>query len=304
VEHAGVHSGDATLVLPSFSLSKTAIRQIKSTSQKIAKSLAVSGPFNIQFLVNENGEGVEVLVIEANLRASRSFPFVSKVLGVDFIELAAKIMLGEKVKVPKVKKPKYFGVKVPHFSFIRLRQADPVLRVEMASTGEVACFGDDLYEAYLKALLSTGISLPQKAVLLSLGGDESKERLLPAAKILQKLGFNLYATEHTCRFLKEHGIPAQFVYKVHDNKRPNVVDVIRERKVDLVINLSDRSDLAVKHLVKETTDGYLIRRAAIDVNIPLFTKASIAHLFVTAIAKHSLSMLKIKSWDEYVGKIK
>lgn len=301
VEHAGVHSGDATLVLPSFSLSAVSIALIKSISQKITQSLSIKGPFNIQFLVNEDGQQApEVLVIEANLRASRSFPFVSKVLGINFIELATKIMLGEKITIPKIDRPKYYGVKVPHFSFTRLRQADPVLRVEMASTGEVACFGDDLYEAYLKALLSTGISLSHKAALLSLGGDEGKIRLLPAAKLLQRKGFTLYATEHTCLFLKKHNIASKFVYKVHDTERPNVVDVIRERKVDLVINLSDRSDLAVKHLLKEVTDGYLIRRAAVEVNIPLFTKASIANLFVKALAKYNLDMLQVKSWDDYM----
>ncbi len=305
VEHAGVHSGDSTLVLPSFSLSHAAVKQIKDISKKIAKNLPINGPFNIQFLVYE-GEGLfpEVLVIEANLRASRSFPFVSKVMGVNFIEMATSIMLGKKVEKAKIKTPRHFGIKVPHFSFTRLRQVDPVLRVEMASTGEVACFGDDLYEAYLKALLSTGVEIPKKSALLSLGGEEGKMRLLNSAKLLYQMGFTIYATEQTSEFLKNHHIQTKFVYKVHDKKSPNVEDVIREKKVGLVINLSDRSDLGIRELEKLISDGYLIRRAAVDNNIPLFTKATIANLFINALAKYKLDMLKVKSWDEYVKKIK
>ncbi|MCJ7740959.1 carbamoyl phosphate synthase large subunit, partial [Candidatus Microgenomates bacterium] len=243
----------------------------------------------------------EVMVIEANLRASRSFPFVSKVLGINFIDLATKIMLGMKVKPPKIKPLDYFGVKVPHFSFTRLRQVDPVLRVEMASTGEVACLGDDIYEAYLKAILSTGLPIPKKTVLLSLGGDEGKERLLEAAKLLHKMGFSIHATNHTCAFLQKHGIPTKLVYKVHENKKPNVVDLIKQKKVNLVVNLSDRSDLGLIELSKQATDGYLIRRAAVDANIPLFTKASIAGLFISALAKYTMDKLKIKSWNEYTN---
>lgn len=300
VEHAGVHSGDATLVLPSFSLSDKAKKEIEVISQKIAKALSIHGPFNIQFLVAENGEKEpDISVIEANLRASRSFPFVSKVFGINFIEIATKIMLGEKMKPQKVDNPSYVGIKVPHFSFTRLRQADPVLRVEMASTGEVACFGRDLYEAYLKALLSTGISLPSRTALLSLGGEEGKERLLTAAHVLKKMGFSLYATRNTSEFLKTHNIPAQFVYKVHESGKPNVVDLIKKKKVSLVINLSDRSDLGVKELTKQITDGYLIRRAAVDANIPLFTKVTSARLFVAALSRYSLDTLEVKSLADY-----
>lgn len=300
IEHAGVHSGDASLVLPAFSLHQKSIKQIQAISQKIAETLQINGPFNIQFLVNENEASVEVLVIEANLRASRSFPFVSKVLGVNFISLATKIMLGKKVSKPNVKTPSFYGVKVPHFSFTRLRSADPVLRVEMASTGEVACFGEDIYESYLKAILSTGLPIPQKSALLSLGGDEGKIRLLPAVRTLHSMGFSLYATKRTSEFLKSYGINTSFVYKVYEHGKPNVVDLIKEHKVSLVINISDRSDLAVKSLIKEQTDGYLIRRAAVDANVPLFTKATIASVFVTAIEKYSLDSLQIKSWDEYI----
>ncbi|MBI4991099.1 carbamoyl-phosphate synthase (glutamine-hydrolyzing) large subunit [Candidatus Gottesmanbacteria bacterium] len=303
VEHAGVHSGDSTMVLPSFSLSNDAVEEIKNISQKITASLSINGPYNIQFLVNDDADNpLEVLVIEANLRASRSFPFVSKVIGVNFIELATKIMLGKEVKEVIRKRPQYVGVKVPHFSFTRLRQVDPVLRVEMASTGEVACFGDTLQEAYLKAILSTGFSLPQKSALLSLGGDEGKRRLLPAARSLSKLGFSLFATRQTAQFLRKNQVPAKFVFKVHEAGRPNVVDMIKNKKVNLVVNVSDRSDLGIKELNKQTTDGYLIRRAAVDANVMLFTKASIANLFVSALSKYTLDMLQIKSWDEYVKK--
>lgn len=301
VEHAGVHSGDATLVLPPFSLSRTSTTKITEVAKKIIKSLQLTGPINIQFLVNQEGRfDPEVLVIEANLRASRSFPFVSKVLKTNFIELATKVMLGKKVSALKVKTPKFYGVKVPHFSFTRLRHTDPVLRVEMASTGEVACFGDDLYEAYIKALLSTGIPYARKSALLSLGGVEGKNRLLSVVRLLKEMNFKLHATRQTCEFLKLHNVQARFVYKVHEKGSPNVVDLITQKKVGLVINLSDRSDLGVKELLKEVTDGYLIRRAAVDANIPLFTKATIANLYVTALYKYSIDKLKVKSWDQYV----
>ncbi len=300
VEHAGVHSGDSTLVLPSFTLLRKSFYAIRIISQKIVKNLPINGPFNIQFLVNEYEDKTDILVIEANLRASRSFPFVSKVFGVNFVELATRIMLGESIKPIPHRKPVFYGVKVPHFSFTRLRRADPVLRVEMASTGEVACFGDSVHEAYLKAVLATGIPLPAKTALLALGGIEGKERVLPAARILSEMGYTIYATRNTSVFLAENGIKSNFVFKVHEEGKPNVVDLIRQKKVSLVINLSDRGDLGVKHLMKETTDGFMIRRAAVDANIPLFTKATIANLFVEALAKCPVNMLKIKSWDEYV----
>ncbi|MBI2616971.1 carbamoyl-phosphate synthase (glutamine-hydrolyzing) large subunit [Candidatus Gottesmanbacteria bacterium] len=303
VEHSGVHSGDASLVLPTFSLGSASLESIQEISQKIARHLKIHGPFNIQYLLSENGERLpHVLVIEANLRASRSFPFVSKVFHINFITMATKIMLGKTVEAIPYIRPKYFGVKVPHFSFTRLRQADPVLRVEMASTGEVACFGDTLYEAYLKALLSTGIPMPQKRALFSLGGEEGKNRLLPVARKLYQLGFKLYGTENTSRFFQANGIACTFVYKVHEKKRPNVVDIIKTKKVGMVINLSDRSDLAIQELKRQETDGYLIRRATVDTNTPLFTKATIASLFVSALERYRLETLSIKSWSDYVGK--
>jgi len=281
VEHAGVHSGDSTLVFPSFSLSQDAIDVINEVSVKIAKNLSVNGPFNIQYLVNEDGRShPEVLVIEANLRASRSFPFVSKVLGVNFIEMATRVMLGIQVSAVKIRQPEYYGVKAPHFSFTKLRQVDPVLRVEMTSTGEVACFGKTIQEAYLKSLMSTGIILPEKTALVSLGGDEGKRNLLTGCKLLFSMGFIIYATDNTAKYLRLHGITAKHVHKVHDDKSPDVIDLIRQKKVQLVLNISDRNDLGVKELSKEVTDGYLIRRAAVDANIPLFTKNTIANLFM------------------------
>ncbi|OIO14691.1 carbamoyl phosphate synthase large subunit [Candidatus Gottesmanbacteria bacterium CG11_big_fil_rev_8_21_14_0_20_37_11] len=304
IEHAGVHSGDASLVLPTFSLSAPAIEEMRLTSKKIAKALSINGPFNIQYLVSDHDDrNFRVLVIEANLRASRSFPFVSKVLGINFIQLATKVLLGRKVKQEKFRTLPFYGIKVPHFSFTRLRQVDPILRVEMASTGEVACFGKDIYEAYLKSILSTGFSYPDKSALLSLGGTEGKERLLSAVKNLNKMGFYLYATKKTSEFLKIHGISSTFVYKVHERKKPNVVDLIVQKKVHLVINLSDKNDIG-EDISKEVTDGYLIRRASVDSNIPLFTKATIANVFVTALAKYSIGKLSIKSWDEYISSIK
>lgn len=301
VEHAGVHSGDATLALPTFSLNPSSLAKIEQISQQIAKRLPIHGPFNIQYLVNDQNENnPQIFVIEANLRASRSFPFVSKVLDSNFIDLATRVMLGSKVSRSHSHTPNYFGIKAPHFSFTRLREVDPVLRVEMASTGEVACFGNTIYEAYLKAQLSTGITLPQKRALLSLGGEEGKSRLLPAARLLHEMGFSLYATKNTADYLKMAGIPSHFVYKVQEQKHPNVVDLIREKKVELVINLSDRGDLGTKRITKQATDGYLIRRAAVDTNIPLFTKATIANLFVKSLYKYKMDTLLIKSWSDYV----
>jgi len=301
IEHAGVHSGDASLVLPSFSLSHIAKSQIRAISAKIAKSLDINGPFNIQYLVKESEiHQPEVLVIEANLRASRSFPFVSKVLNENFIAIATRIMLGEKVKAPKIAKPPYFGVKVPHFSFMRLRKADPVLRVEMSSTGEVATFGHDMYEAYLKSVLSTGLPYPENSVLLSLGGSDCKQRMLTGARLLHKAGYKIYATRGTTDFLKEYGIPAEFVYKVHEKEYPNVVDLIKNKKVQFVINLSDSEDRALSHIIKESSDGYSIRRAAVDMNIPLFTKATIATFFINGIVKFGKDKIEVLEWQNYL----
>jgi len=291
VENAGVHSGDATMVLPPQRLYLETVRKIKSATKKIIKELNISGPFNIQFLAKEN----KILVIELNLRASRSFPFVSKVTGKNFVQLATKVMLGEQVSgVFKTLDLDYVAVKAPQFSFNRIKGADPRLRVEMSSTGEVACFGNDLYEAYLKALLATGFKLPKKGIFLSIGGKKNKLDLLIAVKKLAKLGFNLYATEHTHEFLKESGVKNTRVYKISEKKHPSVIDLLKEGKVDLAINISEGGSPKVE------TDGYIIRRNCIDLGIPLITNLQAAELLISALSTKKMADLEIKAWDEYL----
>ena len=292
VENAGVHSGDATIVLPPQRLFLQTIRQIKDATKKILKELKISGPFNIQFLAKDN----RISVIELNLRASRSFPFVSKVTGYNFVEMATKVMLGEKLAGDfKTLDLDYVGVKAPQFSFSRIKGADPRLRVEMSSTGEVACFGDDLQEAYLKALLSVGFKLPKKSVYLSLGGEKNKLEFIPFAKILSEMGLIIYATEHTSKVLKKHGIKNTRVFKISEKVHPSVLDLLQKGKIDLAINISmPRSD-------QGETDGFLIRRNCIDLGIPLITNLQAAELLVSALSSKKMSDLQIKSWDEYVS---
>ncbi|RLG45782.1 MAG: carbamoyl phosphate synthase large subunit [Thermoproteota archaeon] len=291
VENAGVHSGDATMVLPPQRTYLETMRRIKIITRKIAKALNISGPFNIQFIAKDN----DVKVIECNLRASRSFPFVSKVLKLNFIELATRIIMGK--SVPKIDRSSfdldYVGVKAPQFSFRRLKGSDPILGVEMTSTGEVACLGDDFNEAFLKSLLSVGFKLPKKAILLSTGPIDSKAELLESTRILKKMGFKLYATRGTADFLKANGIEAVPLYWPLENKEPNTVSYIADGKIDLVINIP-------KNIEKEELDNdYLIRRAAVDFGVPLITNVQLAKRFIEAISKVSLHDLKVKSWDEY-----
>ncbi len=319
IENAGVHSGDATMVLPAQRTYIETMRRIKDIARKIAGSLKITGPFNIQFIAKDN----EIKVIECNLRSSRSFPFVSKVMKVNFIDLATKVMSGK--KITKANKSSidldYVGIKVPQFSFSRLKGADPVLGVEMASTGEVACFGEDVQEAYLKSLLSAGFELPKKNILVSIGGDENRYRLLNSIKTLFELGYKIYATEHTSYFLEDNGIKNTMLYKVHEkmmsehrlreslkefarfkfgkflrrqfniHKHGNIGDFLTEKKLDLVIMIpkhNERSD-----------DKYTIRRLAVDFSIPLLTNLQVVKLFVESIAKYKLEDLKVKSWEEY-----
>ncbi len=291
VEKAGVHSGDATMVLPSQNLYLETIRRIKDTTEKIAGALKITGPFNIQFIAKDN----HIKVIECNLRASRSFPFVSKVTKINFIDAAVRLMLGEKIDVPtSTMDLGYVGVKAPQFSFTRLKKADPVLSVEMASTGEVACLGNSLNEAFLKAILSTGMKMPRENVLVTIGGDRNKYRLLESIIKLVGLGFNIYATEHTSDFLKANGIDNKMVYKAHNlHKRNNVISMMERRELDFVINIPS----VMKK--EEVTDGYHIRRKAVDYAIPLITDVNIARLLVDAISRLSIADLKIKSWEEY-----
>ena len=290
IENAGVHSGDATMVLPPQKTYIETIRKIRETGKKIASALDVTGPLNIQFIAKDN----EIKVIECNLRASRSFPFVSKVSKVNFIELAVKAMMGK----PGVNKKStldlnYVGVKAPQFSFSRLKGADPILGVEMASTGEVGCLGEDVYEALLKSLLSVGFVLPEKNILVSVGGQANKHRFLDSAKSLQKMGFQIFATENTSAFLKSQGVENTMLYKVHEKRKPNIRDYIREGKIHFLISIPNPED-------KTGFDSYsLLRRMAVDFSVPLFTNLQISDLFVQALSSKNLSDLKIKHWGEY-----
>lgn len=292
IEYAGVHSGDATIQFPPQKLYVETMRRIKKISTKIAKALNISGPFNIQFLAKNN----DIKVIECNLRASRSFPFVSKVIKLNFIDLATKVMLGLPVEKPNKSlfDLDYVGIKASQFSFSRLQGADPVLGVDMASTGEVGCIGDDTYEAILKSMLSVGYQIPRKTVLLSTGTPRQKADMLDAAHRLHDNGFTIYATEGTSRFLNENGIPAIRAYwpSQPDNK-PQVMDLLHEKKIDLVVNLP-------KILTSsELSNGYKVRRAAIDLNIPLLTNARLATAFINAFTTLTPDDIQIKSWDEY-----
>ena len=292
VENAGVHSGDATMVLPPQRTYLETMRRIKIIAKKIAKSLKITGPFNIQFIAKDN----DVKVIECNLRASRSFPFVSKVFKINFVDLATKIIMGK--RVPTIDRSSfdldYVGVKAPQFSFARLKGSDPILGVEMASTGEVACLGDDFNEAFLKSLISVGFSFPSKTILLSTGPIDSKTELLKSTKILEELGFKFYATKGTADFMKTNGIKADVLYWPLEDKEPNALSCIADGKIDLVINIP-------KNIEKEELDNdYLIRRKSVDFGVPLITNLQFAKRFVEAIHKISLEDLKVKSWDEYI----
>ena len=290
IENAGVHSGDATMALPPQFTYMETIKKIKDITKKIAKSLDITGPFNIQFIAKEN----QIKVIECNLRASRSFPFVSKVTKYNFIDLATKAMLGISIKGNyNTLNLDYVGVKAPQFSFSRLHGADPVLSVEMASTGEVACLGNDLNEAFLKSLLSVGFVLPKKSILLSTGPIKNKAYLLESIKKLHEMDFEFYATEGTAKFLEENGIPSKTLHWPLEEKEPNALTYLKERKIDLVINIPKSYE------EEEITNDYLIRRKAVDFNIPLLTNAQVAKLFVESISKKKMEDLEIKSWDEY-----
>lgn len=292
IEFAGVHSGDATIQFPAQKLYVETLRRIKRVSRQIAKELDISGPFNIQYLAKGN----EIKVIECNLRASRSFPFVSKVLKINFIEIATRIMLGLPVEKPKKSAfdLDYVGIKASQFSFNRLQKADPVLGVDMASTGEVGCIADDTSEAVLKSMLSVGYRIPEKNILLSTGSARQKVDMLEAARLLQDKGYKLFATGGTHRFLKENGIESTLVYWPSEvGQEPQALKLLHEKKIDMVVNVP--RDLTVSEL----TNGYKIRRAAIDLNVPLLTNARLASAFITAFCTLSMDDLQIKSWDEY-----
>ena len=291
IEFAGVHSGDATIQFPPQKLYVETVRRIKRISRQIAKELNISGPFNIQFLARDN----DIKVIECNLRASRSFPFVSKVLKINFIELATKVMLGLPVEKPEKNlfDLDYVGIKASQFSFNRLQKADPVLGVDMASTGEVGCIGEDTSCAILKSMLSVGYRIPEENILLSTGATKQKVDMLQAAKALKAKGYNLYATGGTSKFLTENGIENTRVYWPSEDGHPQALEMLHNKQIDMVVNIP--RDLSVGEL----TNGYKIRRAAIDLNIPLITNARLASAFINAFCSMSIDDIAIKSWDEY-----
>lgn len=291
IEFAGVHSGDATIQFPPQKLYVETVRRIKRISRQIAKELNISGPFNIQFLARDN----DIKVIECNLRASRSFPFVSKVLKINFIELATKVMLGLPVEKPEKNlfELDYVGIKASQFSFNRLQKADPVLGVDMASTGEVGCLGDDTSCAILKAMLSVGYRIPEKNILLSTGSTKQKVDMLQASRALKAKGYNLYATGGTSKFLTENGIENTRVYWPSEEGHPQALEMLHKKEIDMVVNIP--RDLSVGEL----TNGYKIRRAAIDLNIPLITNARLASAFINAFCSMNIDDIAIKSWDEY-----
>ena len=291
IEFAGVHSGDATIQFPAQKLYVETVRRIKKISGQIARELKISGPFNIQFLAKDN----DIKVIECNLRASRSFPFVSKVLKINMIELATKIMLGLPVEKPNKSlfDFDYVGIKASQFSFNRLQKADPVLGVDMASTGEVGCLGDDSGTALLTAMLSVGHRIPKKNILLSTGGAKQKADMLEAARTLKEHGYTLYATGGTSRYLTENGVENNLVYWPSEEGTPQALTMLHNREIDMVVNIP--KDLTVSEL----SNGYKIRRAAVDLNIPLITNSRLASAFIQAFCHIDMDDLPIKSWSEY-----
>ncbi len=291
IEYAGVHSGDATIQFPPQKLYVETVRRIKKVAKKIAAELHISGPFNIQFMARDN----DIMVIECNLRASRSFPFVSKVLKLNLIELASKIMMGLPYERPTKNEfdLDYVGIKASQFSFSRLQKADPVLGVDMSSTGEVGCLGDDTNCAILKSMLSVGLRIPEKSVLISSGNAKQKASLLTPCKQLVEKGYKLYATAGTYRYLMENFVPCQIVFWPSEEGQPQALDLIREKKIDMVVNIPKNLSSG------ELTNGYKIRRAAIDFNIPLITNDRLASAFINAFTSMSVDDIAIKAWDEY-----
>ena len=292
IEFAGVHSGDATIQFPPQKLYVETVRRIKRISKQIAKALHINGPFNIQYMARDN----DILVIECNLRASRSFPFVSKVLKLNFIDLATKVMLGLPVEKPEKNlfDLDYVGIKASQFSFNRLQKADPVLGVDMSSTGEVGCLGDDTSTALLKSMLSVGHRIPEKNILLSTGGAKQKAEMLEAARILRNHGYDLFATSGTSKYLTENGIENTLVYWPSDeDKQPQALDLLHQKKLDMIVNIP--KDLTPREL----TNGYKIRRAATDLNVPLITNSRLASAFIHAFCNVKLDEIDIKAWGEY-----
>ena len=291
IEFAGVHSGDATIQFPPQKLYVETVRRIKRVSRQIAKELHISGPFNIQFMARDN----DILVIECNLRASRSFPFVSKVLKINLIEIATKVMLGLPVEKPhkSLFDLDYVGIKASQFSFNRLQKADPVLGVDMASTGEVGCIGEDTSCALLKSMLSVGYRIPEKNILLSTGSAKQKVEMLDTARLLVRYGYKLFATGGTSKFLTDNGVENTTVYWPSEDKHPQALDMLHNHEIDMVVNIP-------KNLTAgELSNGYKIRRAAIDLNVPLITNSRLASAFISAFCNMTIDDIAIRSWSEY-----
>lgn len=291
VENAGVHSGDATIVLPPQRTYLETMRRVKLITRKVAKALEITGPFNIQFIAKDN----DVKVIECNLRASRSFPFVSKVLKLNFIDIATKLMIG--IKPPKISGSSfdldYVGIKASQFSFTRLKGSDPVMGVEMSSTGEVACLGDDFNEAFLKSILSIGFKLPKKGVLLSTGTLKEKATIIEELRQLSKTGLKFYGTLGTAEFYSENGIPVESLYRPYDKEEPSVLSYLSSGKIDMVINIPKTTEKV------ELDSDYLVRRKAVDLNIPLITNIQVAKRFIKALLQYDPNDISVKSWAEY-----
>jgi carbamoyl-phosphate synthase large subunit len=289
IEYAGVHSGDATIVLPAQTIGSVIQDKMKNIAELLAKELNITGPFNIQFLLRD----YEIYIIEINLRASRTFPFITKVTGINLIELFVDSLFKKDVPSVSIKPFDFTAVKVAQFSFARLTGAHPTLGVEMASTGEVACFGRDLEEAYLKGILATNGKIPEKGIFVSLGGDQKKKDFLTSCKELFKLKLPIYATDKTSKFLNENGVKTKLLYKIHEKKSPNILDYFHAGKVDLVINVVDHD------FQKDSNDAYFIRRTASDSNILILTKIKKAALFINALINKGLKELEVKPWSEY-----
>lgn len=293
VEYAGVHSGDASIILPAPNICTDLRLKMTTAAEQLAKELHITGPFNMQFLVRDH----DIFIIEINLRASRTFPFIAKITGINMIELFVDALFQKEIAKAETPQLNFTGVKVAQFSFARLLGANPVLGVEMVSTGEVACFGTDKEEAYLKGILATGGKIPEKGIFVSLGGDRKKHDFLESCHRIKKLGLPVYATEKTAKFLRDEGIKVKMLYKIHENKSPNILDYFHSDKIDLVINIVD------KHVKKDINDDFAIRRTAVDRNILLMTKLKKAELLLKALAEKGTEKLEVKAWSEYTEKL-
>ncbi len=292
IENAGVHSGDASIVFPAQKIYIETFKKLRFIAESLAKNLSITGPFNIQCLAKDN----DISVIEINVRSSRTFPFISKVSGVNFMATCVDAFFGKakEEKVIDFMKYNFVAVKVAQFSFSRLTGADPVLDVEMTSTGEVACFGDTVEEAFLKAQLSVGEKIPKKGIFVSLGGDENKIKFLDMVAYLNKLNIPIYATEKTSNFLTQNNVKVKTLHKIYEGKSPNVLEYFQKGVIDLAININDI------YMQKHINDDYSIRRSAVDHNITLFTNLKKAELFIKAVSEIPIDDLKIKSWNEYI----